>query len=413
METVEILRQLAIIIIFAKVFGIIFRKARAPQVAGEIIAGLIIGPSLLAWVNSSQFLSGMAEIGVIMLMFNAGLGTNIKDLKKSGFKATLIACAGVFIPLIAGTILFMCFYGFDSFGSENFYRAVYIGTILTATSVSITVQALKELGKLSSFVGTTITSAAIIDDVLGIIVLTVVIGFKDPSSDILKVVVHTVLFFVFALIFGLLFHKVFKLFEKKYNHTRRIPIIGLTLAFSMSYIASHFFNVADITGAYIAGVILCSTKDSAYISRKMDINSYMLFGPIFFASIGLQTNVRSVDTSMLLFSIGFVLVGMVSKVLGCGAMARLCRFNRSDSLKIGCGMMTRGEVALIVAQRGLAAGLLQESFFTAVILLIIISSVTTPILLKLLYAKEQSQGAASTETQSIKTLPEADAASKA
>lgn len=389
METIEILRQLAIIIIFAKLFGLTARRLKAPQVAGEIVAGLIIGPSLLGWVQPSQFLAGMAEIGVILLMFNAGLGTNINELKRSGLKATLIACAGVFIPLVCGTVLFMFFFGFDKVGSERFYKAIYIGTILTATSVSITVQTLKELGKLKNFTGTTIVSAAIIDDVLGIIVLTVVIGFKEPSSNTLKVVLNTALFFVFALVAGYIFYRIFKIVEKRYNHTRRIPIVGLALAFSMSYIAQHFFNVADITGAYIAGVILCSTKDSDYIARKMDINSYMLFGPVFFASIGLSTNIKNIDTTILFFSLAFVLVGMGAKVIGCGLMARLCRFNRLESLKIGCGMMTRGEVALIVAQRGLAAGLLEHTFFTAVILLIIISSITTPIILKALYSRDK------------------------
>lgn len=389
METIEILRQLAIIIIFAKLFGLTARRLKAPQVAGEIVAGLIIGPSLLGWVQPSQFLAGMAEIGVILLMFNAGLGTNINELKRSGLKATLIACAGVFIPLVCGTVLFMFFFGFDKVGSERFYKAIYIGTILTATSVSITVQTLKELGKLKNFTGTTIVSAAIIDDVIGIIVLTVVIGFKDPSSNTLKVVLNTALFFVFALVAGYIFYRIFKIVEKRYNHTRRIPIVGLALAFSMSYIAQHFFNVADITGAYIAGVILCSTKDSDYIARKMDINSYMLFGPVFFASIGLSTNIKNIDTTILFFSLAFVLVGMGAKVIGCGLMAKLCRFNRLESLKIGCGMMTRGEVALIVAQRGLAAGLLEHTFFTAVILLIIISSITTPIILKALYSRDK------------------------
>lgn len=389
METIEILRQLAIIIICAKLFGLIARRLHAPQVAGEIIAGLLIGPSILGWVQSSEFLSGMAEIGVIMLMFNAGLGTNINELKKSGIKATLIACAGVSVPLIGGTILFMCFYGFDQVGSEQFYKALYIGTILTATSVSITVQTLKELGKLSSFVGTTVTSAAIIDDVIGIIVLTVVIGFKDPSSKISTVIIQTLLFFVFACGAGFLFYKVFKIFEKKYDHTRRIPIVGLALAFSFAYIAQRYFNVADITGAYIAGVLLCSTKDSTYISRKMDINSYMLFGPVFFASIGLQTNIRTIDTSILLFSVGFVVVGMLTKIIGCAGMSRILGFNKINSLIIGCGMMTRGEVALIVAQRGLAAGLLEHEFFTSVILLIIVSSISTPLILKALYSKNK------------------------
>ncbi len=397
METVDILKPLAIIIIFAKVFGLVARKLKAPQVAGEIIAGLIIGPSLLNWVKLDIFLERMAEIGVIMLMFNAGLGTNIQDLKKSGVKATLIACAGVFFPLVCGTVLFMCFYGFAPFGSEKFYRALFIGTILTATSVSITVQALKELGKLSSFVGTTIVSSAIIDDVIGILVLTFVIGLNPSSaksaggSGVLMIFVKTILFFVFAFVVGIAFYKIFKIYERKHSHTRRIPIVGLALAFSFSYIAQHFFGVADITGAYVAGVILCSTKDSPYISRKMDVNSYMLFGPVFFACIGLRTNIRTVDTTILLFALAFVVVGMASKVIGCGSVARLCRFNMSDSFKIGCGMMTRGEVALIVAQRGLQEGLLDGTFFTAVILLIIISSVVTPVVLKAIYSRDEKK----------------------
>ncbi len=383
------LRRLAIIIIFAKAGGLVARRLHAPQVAGEICAGLLIGPSCFGWVQSTPFIKGMAEIGVIMLMFNAGLGTSIHDLKKSGAKATVIACAGVFFPLICGTILYMCFYGKAAFGTENFYKAVYIGTILTATSVSITVQTLKELGKLQNFVGQTIMSAAIIDDVIGILVLTFVIGLRDPSTSIVKVLIQTCAFFVFAVIFGILFYKVFKIFEKRYSHTRRIPIIGLALAFGMSYIAQKYFNVADITGAYVAGVILCSTKDSHYISEKMDINSYMLFGPLFFSSIGLQTNIREINLALIWFSIAFVLVGMLSKVIGCGAMSRLCGFKGNDTLKIGCGMMTRGEVALIVAQRGLAVGLMAESFFTSVILLIIVSSILTPIILKSTYSKDK------------------------
>ncbi|MBR1911193.1 MAG: cation:proton antiporter, partial [Treponema sp.] len=186
-----------------------------------------------------------------------------------------------------------------------------------------------------------------------------------------------------------IFYKIFKIFEKRYVHTRRIPIVGLALAFSLAYIAQRFFNVADITGAYIAGVILCTTKDSSYISRKMDINSYMLFGPVFFASIGLQTNIRTIDTSILLFSVAFVIVGMASKVIGCAGISRIIGFSAINSLIIGCGMMTRGEVALIVAQRGLAAGLLEHEFFTSVILLIIVSSLATPLILKVLYSKNK------------------------
>ena len=385
METIEILRELAIIVIAAKLFGLVARRIKAPQVAGEIIAGLLIGPSVFGFVEPSDFLSGMAEIGVIMLMFSAGLGTDIKELKETGFKATLIACFGVFVPLVCGTILYMSFYGFAPGGSEEFFKALFIGTILTATSVSITVEALKELGVLSGRIGTTIMSAAIIDDVIGIIVLTIVISFKDPNADIVSVVLHTVLFFVFAVGVGIITYHIFILVDSRYPHTRRIPIMGMALAFVMAYLADRYFSVADITGAYIAGVILSSLDDSKYISRKMDVNSYMLFGPVFFCSIGLQTNLRTLDTTIILFSLCFVLTGLLSKVIGCGGISKLMGFNWGDSAKIGTGMMTRGEVALIVAQRGLAAGMMGEAFFTSVIMLIIVSSIMTPVILKFLY----------------------------
>lgn len=387
MEAYTVFKDLAIIIVLAKFCGIVARKCKAPQVVGEIIAGLLIGPSILGWVSQSDFLLQMAEIGVVLLMFSAGLETDLKELMKTGPVALLIACAGVLIPLIGGTLLYMGFYGTAPWGSDNFYKAVFTGVIMTATSVSITVQSLKEMGKLKGKVGTTILSAAIIDDVIGIIVLTFVIGFKTPDSNPGMVVLNTVLFFLFAIVVGLISYKIFKWVDNRYPHTRRIPIAGLAFCLAMAYIAEKYFGIADITGAYVAGIILCSIRDSEYIAQKMDINSYMMFGPVFFASIGLKTNLDNVSPEILLFSIAFVIVALVTKVVGCGLVGRLCRFNWPDSLKIGVGMMTRGEVALIVAQKGLSVGLLTSVYFTSVILLIIISSVATPIILKVLYAK--------------------------
>ena len=384
METYLVLKDLAIIMITAKLFGIIARKLKAPQVVGEIIAGLIIGPSILGWVNQTDFLLQMAEIGVIFLMFSAGLETNMRDLLKTGPIATLIACSGVFIPLFMGAGFYMLYYGASPWGSEGFYKAVFVGTILTATSVSI-----KEMGKLKGKVGTTILSAAIIDDVIGIIVLTFVIGLKSPDSDPFKVIINTVLFFVLAIIVGFISYKIFKIVDKRYPHTRRIPIAGVAYCLILAYVAERYFGIADITGAYVAGIILCSIKDSEYIERKVDVNSYMIFGPVFFASIGLKTNIDSISGSILLFSLGFVLVGLVSKIIGCGLMAKLCKFNGNDALKIGVGMMTRGEVALIVSQRGLSVGLLEPVYFTSVIFLIIVSSISTPIILKILYSKDK------------------------
>ena len=388
MEAYSIFKDLAIIIVFAKIFGILARKCKAPQVVGEIIAGLLIGPSVLGLVNQTDFLVQMAEIGVVLLMFSAGLETNLKELLKTGPVAFLIACCGVMVPLIGGALLYMGFYGMSPWGSDQFYEAVFIGVIMTATSVSITVQSLKEMGKLKGKVGTTILSAAIIDDVLGIIVLTFVIGFKNPDSNPGKVVLSTLLFFIFAIIIGFILYKIFKLLDARYPHTRRIPILGLALCMAFAYVAEKYFGIADITGAYVAGIILCSIRDSDYIAEKMDINSYMIFGPVFFASIGLKTSIDNINGEIILFAICFVLVAMITKIIGCGLMARLCRFSRKDSLKIGCGMMTRGEVALIVSQKGLAVGMISPVYFAAVILLIIVSSITTPIILKLLYATD-------------------------
>lgn len=394
METYEVFKDLAIIIVAGKMCGIIARQLKAPQVVGMIIAGLLIGPSVLGWVRQTEFLSEMAEIGVILLMFSAGLETDLKELVKTGPVATLIACAGVFVPLVLGTVLYMVFYGWAAVGTEEFFRAVFIGCIMTATSVSITVQSLREMGHLKGKVGTTILSAAIIDDVIGIIVLTFVIGFKSPDSNPGKVIINTVLFFALALVLGMIFYRVFKALDNKYPHTRRIPIIGLALCLIMAYVAERYFGIADITGAYVAGIILCSIRDSAYIEEKIDINSYMMFGPVFFASIGLKTSIEGIDSALIVFALAFVLVALISKVIGCGLMSRICGFKGYDCLKIGVGMMTRGEVALIVAQKGLSVGLMSSQYFTAVILLIIISSVSVPILLKLLYAKAPDHAAA-------------------
>ena len=389
MDRIAFFRDLAIIIVCSKLFGLIAKKLKAPQVVGEIIAGLIIGPACFGFVGNTDYLALLAEIGVVMLMFEAGLETNMKELIKTGPKALLIACAGVFVPLAGGTLLYSCFYGFSAVGSEEFYRAIFIGTIMTATSVGITVQALKEMGRLKSATGTLITSAAIIDDIIGIIVLTFVIGMKNPESKPSEVVVSTLLFIVFSFCLGFLTYYCFKYIDKKYPHQRRIPILGLALCMFMAFAAEEFFGIADITGAYVAGLILCSLKDSEYIARKVDINSYMIFGPVFFASIGLNTTFDGFTSSLLLFSVFFVIVALLTKIIGCGLVAKLTKPSFKDSLKVGVGMMTRGEVALIVAKKGLSEGMLEPEYFASVILLIIVSSIMTPIILKLLYKGEK------------------------
>lgn len=390
-----VLLDLALILFSAKMLGMLARRIGIPQVVGEIISGLIIGPNLLGIVQPNDVITYIAEIGVIMLMFVAGLETDLKEIKKSGVTALLVACMGVLLPLIGGFCLYGCLYGFAPIGSEHFTTALFIGTIITATSVGITVEVLREIGKLSTPVGTVILSAAIIDDVIGIVLLSVVSGFSGSGANPLSVLVRTVLFFAFSIVVGLLINRLFKWLDKISPHRRRIPIFSLAFCFLMSYIAEEWFGIADITGAFIAGVIFCNIKDAEYIARRVDINSYMIFSPVFFAGIGIR-NRLSMDKELILFSILFVAVAMLMKILGCGIVARLRHFNARDSLRVGVGMMARGEVALIVAQKGVSAGVLDPKFFTAVILLIMVSSIVTPILLRLLYRPKKEKPTAET-----------------
>ena len=387
MNTYMILKDLAIIILAAKFMSLVSRKCKAPGVVGEIIAGLLIGPCVLNLVAPGEFINKMAEIGVVLIMFSAGLETNLKELKKSGLKALLIACSGVLVPLVGGTVLYMAINGFAPWGSDEFFHGLFIGSIMTATSVGITVETLKELGFLKGHVGQTVVSAAIIDDVIGIIVLTLVLGLKDPENSVGMVLIKTVVFLALSIVLGYIIYRVVKAIDDRHPHTRRIPILGLGLCFILAYVAERYFGIADITGAYIAGIVLCNIRDANYIDRKVSINSYMIFAPIFFVGIGLKTDLSQFNTDMILFSTGFVLVALLSKVVGCGLVSRCLKFKWEEALKIGVGMMTRGEVALIITNKGLSLGIIDSSYFTAVILLIIISSIAVPILLKVLYSK--------------------------
>ena len=388
----QILLSVGIIVIAAKFLGTQVKKIGFPVVAGQIVAGLLLrflpffqnfggGETNVIYREANQFITYMSEIGVILIMYSAGLGTNLKSLIKSGFKATLIACCGVFVPLFMGTVMALCFWGFDGFGTAKFYQAMFIGTILTATSVSISVATLKELGKIKTDVGQAIVSAAIIDDVIGIVVLTVVLGVSTGSGGYTSVILKTILFFICAIVFGYIIFRVFRWYDTKHPHSRRIPIYGLGIAFIYAFAAEKFFGIADITGAYIAGVVFCSLTDAPYMEQKIDINSYMIFSPIFFASIGLKTDLSGMNMSLLWFAIAFVIVGCISKVIGCSGISRLLGFDWKDSYRIGLGMMVRGEVALIVAQKGLSVGMVDSKYFAPVILLIIVSSMIVPVLL--------------------------------
>ena len=378
----DFLLTIAIIMLFTKIFGLTSERVHMPQVVGALVAGVLVGPSCLAWVGETDFLVKTAEIGVIILMFNAGLDTDLEELKTTGFASFIIAVIGVLVPLAGGMGCYLMFQN-EPTDSLNMLKAAFIGVVLTATSVSITVETLREMGKLKSKVGTAILGAAVIDDILGIVVLTVLTAFTDPSVKPLLVFGRIVAFFIFVLVVGLIMHKAFIKMEQRWHKHRRIAIYALVFAFLMSYIAEAFFGIADITGAYFAGIVMCNlsaTRD--YVASKTNVLGYMLFSPLFFASIGIKTNLEGLTGTLVLFAIVLTLVAILSKIIGCGVGARIMGFQTYDALSIGLGMVSRGEVALNVAQKGAQAGLINSEMFPAIVLVVIVTTLVTPILLK-------------------------------
>lgn len=390
METYQYLFDLALILLSTKLFGLLTKRFNMPQVVGALLAGVILGPACLGIMGETAFIKEVAEIGVIVLMFCAGMETDIQELKNSGKASFIIALAGVLIP-IAGGFLVAYFFNrpgmieSDATGSI-FLQNMFIGVILTATSVSITVETLKEIGKLKTSSGNAILGAAIIDDILGIIALTVITSMADPSVNIAAVLLKIVAFFAFSVVAGFLFYKFYaSWFEKSGKGMHRHSIVVFVFCLLMSYVAEQWFGVADITGAFIAGLIISCTQKTNYVAPKFDTLSYLLLSPVFFASIGLKVVLPNMNSTLIWFAVALTLIAVVTKIVGCGLGAKICRYSGKDSMRIGVGMISRGEVALIVASKGEAVGLLGTNFLGPVVIVVLITTIITPILLKMVY----------------------------
>ena len=374
--------EIAVILLSTKVLGIVTKRFAMPQVVGALLAGLLLGPAMLGLLQETTLMDQLAELGVIVLMFNAGLETDLGELKKAGRSAFVIALIGVLIPLAGGFVLA----AFFNQGSEAFLQNVFIGVILTATSVSITVETLKEIGKLSTRSGNAILGAAIIDDVLGIVALTIITSLSGTGANVLLILGKIAAFFALSVVMWIVLHRVVAWWFQRYNRDkRRFVVISFAFCLLYAYLAEEVFGVADITGAYIAGLIFAKTPRVAYLQDRYDTLSYALLSPIFFANIGLKVVLPQMSGAIILFSVLLTLWAVASKVLGCGLGARLCKYSGQDSLRIGVGMISRGEVALIVANNGIAAGLMKDEFFGPVVLMVIATTILTPILLKVVY----------------------------
>ncbi|EIA18519.1 cation:proton antiporter [Clostridium perfringens] len=384
MLSYEFLFDLALILISTKLFGLITKKVRMPQVVGALVAGVILGPAVLNVLSETEFIQKLAELGVIVLMFTAGLETDINQLKKTGKASFIIAVLGVIIPLVGGFFIASIFNNGNDV--NTILQNVFIGIILTATSVSITVETLKEMGKLNTRAGNAILGAAIIDDILGIIALTITTSLADPSINVIIVLAKIVMFFIFAGFAGYLFHWAFiKLDERYQRDLRRFVIIAFVFCLLLSFCAEEFFGVADITGAFIAGLVISDSNRSKYLNSRFETLSYMLLSPIFFASIGIKVQLTAMTKTIFIFAILLLLVAILSKVFGCALGAKLCKYSNREAIQIGTGMISRGEVALIVANKGIAMGLMLPEFLAPVVIVVVVTTIVTPILLKVVF----------------------------
>ena len=392
MEGYGFLFDLALILLSTKLFGLVTRKFKMPQVVGALAAGLILGPAMLNVLQETDFITKLSEVGVIVLMFTAGLETDIQELKNTGKASFVIALIGVLVPLGGGFAL-AHFFNNEAIagpGANIFLQNIFIGIILTATSVSISVETLKEMGKLNTRAGNAILGAAIIDDILGIVALTVVTSLADSSVNIVVVLLKIVAFFIVSAGGGFLFYVLFKKFQARYQKDmRRFVILAFVFCLLLSYCAEQFFGVADITGAFIAGMVISSTEHSKYIAARFETLSYIFLSPIFFASIGLKVSLPDMTGSIILFSVLLVIVAILTKIVGCGFGAKMCKFTNHESIQIGAGMVSRGEVALIVATKGAALGLMSSVFFGPVIIMVVATTIVAPILLKLAFRNDK------------------------
>ena len=413
----DVLLPLALILFLGKLFSIVCKRLGLPQVLGLLLSGILIGliklipDQTVLSQGAIEGISFISKIGVVLIMFEAGLETDLNKIKKTGLSSIVVTIMGVILPLLLGFIVATLFNG--GFGAlsnkENLLANLFYGTILTATSVSVTVATLKEMGKLNSNVGTVISAAAIIDDIIGVIILSFIISLSGATTDLSEVaygakwislifdvnanevwitILLTILCFGFIFGAGIGIRKIFTFLDQRFEHHRRIPIFGIASAFLYAWVCEKVFGVADITGAFFCGLVLSRYKEKQYVERRSDILGYMLFTPVFFANVGISINFSSISLDFLGFGVCFILAGIIGKIVGCGLGAKITGFNFKDSTKIGLGMVVRAEVALITVDKGVSAGIIDPNITTFVVILIVLTSLLVPIFLKLLYKNE-------------------------
>ncbi len=379
MESTTTLLPLAVLLVAAKLAGAIGARFGLPSVVGKIIIGVLLGPSVFGLFRTDALLSSVASVGVILLMFMAGAETDLVQMREVGLTSLLVACGGVLVPM-GGGIALMRAWGYA------WSASVFVGVVLAATSVSVTAQTLKELGRLRSRVGTVILGAAVIDDVLGIVLLSVVVGLDGGRSPLWPLL-SMGLFFLIAFALGewVLPH----LFRHLSGLKSREASLALVLALVIvaAWAAESFGKVAAITGAYLFGLAVARhpAEERERITYGVDLVGYSLFVPIFFVMVGMEADGRALAAAPL-FTALLIAVAVLTKAVGACAGGLVGRLPKGEAFTVGVGMVTRGEVALVVATLGKEAGVLDGQLFAASLAMVLLTTIATPVLLRFVAA---------------------------
>ncbi|MGY3765658.1 cation:proton antiporter [Vagococcus vulneris] len=376
----EILLTIIIILVSTKIFGHLAVMLGQPAVLGKLLIGIVLGPAVLSWVNHSDVFQVFSDIGVLLLMFLAGLETDMDQLKKNWKPSVAVAVIGIIIPFISAFAVGYAF-GFD------LNHSVFLGVLFSATSVSITVQVLKELDVMQTRESTTILGAAVVDDILVVILLAFVMSFMggDGASavSIPMVILKKVIFFVVAIGVGIYLVPLILKVAKKFKVTAPVTTAALIICFAFAYFG-EMLGMAGIIGTFIAGLFISQTEFKHEIEHSVDPIANSLFVPFFYVSVGLSISFTGV-ASQLWFLIICTIVAVFSKLIGGFIGARMTGFNKLSSLGIGSGMVSRGEVALIIGTTGLASGLLEQEYYTTVIISVILTTLIAPPMLKKIF----------------------------
>jgi len=275
------------------------------------------------------------------------------------------------------------------FGKPSF-ESFFIGVIIASMSTSITVEALQDMGKLKTKSGTAIIGASLFDDIIVIVMLAIIMEMNGSGFSLVSIAVvlmKIIIFFGFAVIAGLGVNKFFNFMYDRFGEKRRLSVLAIAYCFLMAYLAEQF-GLADITGAYIAGIAFCNTRCVEYLETKTHSLSYMFFTPVFLANIGFNTSFVGLTGSMIIFTVALVGMAIFAKFIGCALGAKICKYTNGESMQVGAGMIARGEVSFIVASKGIVAGYISSLFFPSIIVVVIITVIITPILLKVAYGKD-------------------------